>query len=60
VPDGSLRDLQRKELLRSRLLAVYGNWQREGEVRNLVAARFVDLSSLLGHLADETSSRVFH
>jgi error-prone DNA polymerase len=56
----SLRDLQRKELLRSRLLAVYGKWQREGEARNLVAARLVDLSPLLGRLADETRSRDFH
>jgi error-prone DNA polymerase len=56
----SLRDLQRKELLRSRLLAVYGKWQREGEARNLVAARLADLSPLLGRLAGETSSRDFH
>jgi error-prone DNA polymerase len=56
----SLRDLQRKELLRSRLLAVYGKWQREGEARNLVAGRLVDLSPLLGRLADEARSRDFH
>ncbi len=56
----SVRERQRKELLRSRLLAVYGTWQREGEVRNLIAARFEDLSPLLGRLAGATSSRDFH
>jgi error-prone DNA polymerase len=56
----SLRDLQRKELLRSRLLAVYGKWQREGDVSNLIAGKLVDLSPLLGRLAGETSSRDFH
>lgn len=54
----SLRDLQRKELLRSRLLAVYGTWQREGETKNLIAGRLVDLTMLLGRLA--TESRDFH
>lgn len=33
----SLRERQRHELLRSRLLVVRGVWQREGEVRNLIA-----------------------
>jgi error-prone DNA polymerase len=54
----SLRDLQRKELLRSRLLAVYGTWQREGDVKNLIAGRLEDLTPMLGRLA--TSSRDFH
>jgi len=47
------RDLverQRKELLGASLLGVYGVWQREGNVRNLVAKRLVDLSHLLGAL----------
>jgi error-prone DNA polymerase len=39
------------------LLGVYGIWQREGEVRHLVAKRLVDMSALLGRLA--TSSRDF-
>jgi error-prone DNA polymerase len=54
------RDLvekQRKELLSASLLGVYGIWQREGEVRHLVAKRLVDLSHLLGRLG--TSSRDF-
>ena len=53
----SLRERQRPEVLRSRLLAVYGKWQREGDVKNLIAARFEDLTPLLGQLA--TSSRDF-
>ncbi len=53
----SLRDLQRKELLRSRLLAVYGTWQREGDVKNLIAGKLEDLTSMLGRLT--TQSRDF-
>ncbi|MFS0755876.1 MULTISPECIES: error-prone DNA polymerase [Noviherbaspirillum] len=45
-----LVDRQRKELLGASLLGVYGIWQREGDVRNLVAKRLVDLSHLLGRL----------
>jgi error-prone DNA polymerase len=54
----SIREKQRRELLQSRLLAVYGQWQREGEVCNLIAGRLVDLTPLLGRLA--TVSRDFH
>ena len=54
----SIREQQRSELLRSRLLAVYGKWQRQGDVRNLVAERLEDLTPLLGRLA--TESRDFH
>ncbi|SDM47685.1 error-prone DNA polymerase [Polaromonas sp. JS666] len=63
----SLREAQRAELLHSRLLAVYGVWQRSeesgtakgyGAVRNLVARRLEDLTPLLGRLG--TSSRDFH
>jgi error-prone DNA polymerase len=54
----SLREQQRQEVLRSRLLAVYGTWQREGDMKSLVAGKLLDLSSLLGKLA--TSSRDFH
>jgi error-prone DNA polymerase len=50
----SLRDTLRKELLNSRLLAVHGKWQREGDVKNLIAGRLEDLSPLLGRLATES------
>lgn len=53
----SLRELQRKPLLESRLLAVHGRWQREGEVRNLIARRLEDLTPMLGRLG--TQSRNF-
>ncbi|MBC7919419.1 MAG: error-prone DNA polymerase [Rhodoferax sp.] len=52
----------RHEVYQSRLLAVYGVWQRDedsgGEVRHVIARRLVDLTPLLGELA--TSSRDFH
>jgi error-prone DNA polymerase len=54
----SIRELQRKELLNSRLLAVHGTWQREGELRSLVAGKLEDLTPLLGRLAP--GSRDFH
>ena len=54
----SLRERQRSELTRSRLMAVHGVWQREGEVCNLIAGRLEDLTPLLGRLA--TESRDFH
>ena len=53
-----IKEKQRKELLNSRLLAVYGTWQREGELRSLVAGHLQDLSHLLGRLAP--ASRDFH
>jgi error-prone DNA polymerase len=53
----SLRDAQRTVLLGARLLAVHGTWQREGDVRNLIAGRLEDLTPLLGRLA--TGSRDF-
>jgi error-prone DNA polymerase len=53
-----LVDKQRRELLGSRLLGVYGQLQKEGEVVHLVAKRLVDLSAWLGRL--QTSSRDFH
>ncbi|MDZ5459795.1 error-prone DNA polymerase [Azohydromonas lata] len=43
-----IRERQREVLLRSRLLAVYGRWQREGEVCALVAGHLLDLTGLLG------------
>jgi error-prone DNA polymerase len=54
----ALRERQRSELTRSRLMAVHGVWQREGEVCNLIAGHLEDLSPLLGRLA--TESRDFH
>jgi error-prone DNA polymerase len=53
-----VRQQQRKELMNARLLGVAGIWQREGEVRNLVAKHFVDMTHLLGRLA--APSRDFH
>jgi len=53
----SLVEQQRKEVLGAPLLGVYGIWQRQGEVRHLVAKRLVDMSSLLGRL--DTHSRDF-
>ena len=58
----SLREKQRSVLLHSRLMAVYGVWQRDvqsgGEVRHLIAQQLVNLTPLLGGLA--TQSREFH
>ncbi|MCC8401588.1 error-prone DNA polymerase [Paraburkholderia sp. MMS20-SJTN17] len=53
----SLLEKQRKEALGAALLAVYGTWQCQGEVRHLVAQRLVDMSHLLGGL--QTVSRDF-
>jgi error-prone DNA polymerase len=53
----ALVEQQRREVLNSHLLGVYGVWQREGEVRHLVAKRLVDMSHLLGKL--DTRSRDF-
>ena len=39
---------QQREAVGASLLAVYGTWQCEGEVRHLVAQRLVDMSHLLG------------
>ncbi|MGF7136617.1 error-prone DNA polymerase [Paraburkholderia sp. EB58] len=52
-----LLEKQRKEVLSASLLAVYGVWQCEGEVRHLVAHRLVDMSHLLGGL--QSTSRDF-
>jgi error-prone DNA polymerase len=61
----SVREEQRPALLRARLLAVHGTWQRDvesgGEVRHLVAQRLEDLTPLLGRLGRlSSSSRDFH
>ena len=53
----ALLERQRKEVLGASLLAVYGVWQREGEVQHLVAHHLVDMSHLLGGL--QSTSRDF-
>ncbi|WP_439587759.1 error-prone DNA polymerase [Hydrogenophaga sp.] len=53
-----LRERQRSVLANSRLLAVYGQWQREGEVTNLIAGHLEDLTPMLNGLS--TVSRDFH
>lgn len=53
-----LGDRQRRELLGSRLMGVYGRVEREGDVVHLIAGRLVDLSGMLGALP--TRSRDFH
>jgi error-prone DNA polymerase len=53
-----IREQQRAPLLHARLLGVYGTWQREGDVMNLIAGKLEDLTPLLGRLT--TESRDFH
>ncbi len=53
-----LAERQRQELRQSRLLGVYGVWQRQNNVCHLVASRLVDLSPMLEDLS--TRSRDFH
>ena len=53
-----VREHQRQALLRSRLLAVAGQWQARDGATHLIARRLVDLTPWLGALA--TSSRDFH
>ncbi len=59
-----IAEAQRTPMLTARLLTVYGIWQRQGEVRHLVAKRLVDHSALLRELDAEspvlkTTSRDF-
>ena len=58
----SVNEQFRHTVYQSRLMAVYGIWQRDeesgGEVRHVVAKRLVDLTHWLGDLA--TASRDFH
>ncbi|RZI59606.1 MAG: error-prone DNA polymerase [Rubrivivax sp.] len=53
----SIQEKQRRALLRSRLMAVHGTWQRQGDACSLIAGRLEDLTDLLGEL--ETTSRDF-
>ena len=48
---------QRQPLLAARLLTVFGVWQREGEVRHLIARKLIDHTALLQGLI--TKSRDF-
>jgi error-prone DNA polymerase len=54
----SLKERQRPALLRSRLLAVYGTWQRDvesgGDVCHLIAGHLQDLTPLLGGLTAQS------
>ena len=54
----SLFEQERRLILSTRLLGVYGIWQCENEVRHLIAKRLVDLTSMLGSL--KAGSRDFH
>ena len=53
-----LVERQRRQLLGAKLLGVYGQISRQGQVVHLIAGRVVDHSALLGQL--ETHSRDFH
>jgi error-prone DNA polymerase len=53
----NLWQAQRQTLLHARLMMVKGVWQREGEVRHLIAGHLSDLTPWLGQLA--THSRDF-
>ena len=50
----ALAEAQRKPLLASTLMTVFGVWQCQGEVRHLVARKLVDHSSLLQGLAPKS------
>ena len=54
----ALAERQRREVLGSQLMTVYGQVEREGEVVHLVAQRVVDHSVWLGRLS--ARSRDFH
>jgi error-prone DNA polymerase len=61
----SVREKYRDPLLRARLLAVWGTWQRDvesgGHVCHLIADRLEDLTPWLGRLGQQPSrSRDFH
>ncbi|WP_201777862.1 error-prone DNA polymerase [Pseudomonas sp. ES3-33] len=53
-----LAERQRKVLVGSQLLKVDGRWERQGEVRHLIAGRMSDLSELLDGIS--IRSRDFH
>jgi error-prone DNA polymerase len=45
---------QRRPLLSARLMTVFGQWQREGEVMHLVASRLIDHTGLLQGLVSRS------
>jgi error-prone DNA polymerase len=47
-------EAQRKPLLAARLMTVFGQWQCQGEVRHLVAARIIDHTHLLDGLVSRS------
>ena len=51
VAGEAVAEAQRKPLLAARLLTVFGQWQREGEVMHLLAVKMIDHSELLQGLA---------
>jgi error-prone DNA polymerase len=53
-----LAEKQRRQLLESQLLAVYGVLEKQGEVTHLIAGYLKDLTPMLGDLV--TQSRDFH
>lgn len=58
IVHAELAQRQRTELVGSRLLGVYGIWQKQEGMHHLLARRLVDLTHLLGQLP--TRSRNFH
>ena len=50
----SLRERQRRELLESRLMGVYGYWQVANDVSNLIADTLFDLTPFLGKLGSQS------
>ena len=50
----AVADAQRKPLLGARLLTVFGQWQREGDVMHLLATKMIDHSALLQGLNPRT------
>ena len=53
-----LIERQRRELLGSSLLGVYGAWQNVDGVRHLIAQRLVDMSELLGGRARRAGTSI--
>jgi error-prone DNA polymerase len=47
-------EAQRKVLLAAGLLTVYGQWQRQGEVRHLLARKLIDHSAMLQGLVSKS------
>jgi len=58
----TVKERFRQVVYQSRLMAVYGTWQRDedsgGQVRHVIAGHLIDLTHLLGDLS--TTSRDFH